>query len=322
MRRLLLTAVAATTGVLALAACGSTQPAADGSTHTSKKITLTDATGARVTLDGPAKKVVSTEWFVTEDLASLGVKQAGAADVKGYRQYDSAVPLPNTPKDIGTRGEPSMDTVASLAPDLIIATTDLSSSAIAQLKKVAPVLELRSANAADQIGQMRKNLDTIARATGRTPEATALEKKFDSTLADGRKRLSDAGLDGTDVAFADGYVASNQVTIRPFTSGSLFGTINGKLGLKNAWTVKGDKDYGLASTDVEGLTKLGKDTRFVYGRGADNPFDGALRKNSVWKSLPFVKAGHLSTVKNGIWSFGGYGSSMSYVGALVDALVK
>ncbi|MEW2545121.1 iron-siderophore ABC transporter substrate-binding protein [Streptomyces sp. NPDC047002] len=322
MRRLLSTAVAATAAALTLAACGSTEPAATASKPAAQKITLTDATGAKITLEGPAKKVVSTEWVVTEDLASLGVKQAGAADVKGYRQYDAAVPLPNTPEDIGTRGEPSMDTVAALAPDLIIATTDLSASALKQLKKVAPVLELRPGDATDQMGRMKQNLDLIARATGRTAQAAALEKKFDAKLAAGRGKLAAAGLDGAEVAFADGYVASHQVSVRPYTAGSLVGTVNEQLGLKNAWTVKGDKDYGLATTDVEGLTKLGKDTRFVYGSGAGNPFDGALKKNAVWTSLPFVTRHHLVTVKSGIWTFGGYGSMTQYVDALVGALAK
>lgn len=331
MRRLLLTAAVATAATLTLAACGTTEDAADENDEggagkgAAQPITLTDSTGKKVTLEkGPATKVVGTEWNVVENLVSLGVDPVGVADVKGYNSWDSAVPLTNEPEDIGTRGEPSIDTIASLNPDLIIATTDLPASAVKQLGKRTPVLTLRSADASDPVGQMTENLDLIAEATGTTERAEELKKEFDAKLDEGRKALDDAGLGGSNVAFADGYVVSNQVSIRPFTSGSLVGGVNERLGLTNAWDVKGDKDYGLGSTDVEGLTKLPGDTRFVYiGNDSDEastPFTGELKDDSVWKSLPFVKKGDVHRLDDGIWMFGGVESMNQYVDALVGAL--
>ncbi|MFP3986486.1 iron-siderophore ABC transporter substrate-binding protein [Streptomyces sp. E11-3] len=328
MRRLILTAAAATVAALTLSACGTTEPANDA--NDSKKgrepINLTDATGAKVKLDGPAKKVVGTEWNVVESLISLGVDPTGVADVKGYKTWDTAVPLKNDPKDIGTRGEPSMDTVASLKPDLIVATTDLSEAAVKQLRKVAPVLAVRPADAADPIGQMTDNLDLIAKATGTTQQSAKLKKDFEAKLAEGKKALADAGLAGAEYAFADGYVTANQVSIRPFTSGSLIGAVNEKLGLKNAWKVKGDKSYGLGATDVEGLTRLGDDVHFAYiGNDSDKsstPFTGALAKDKVWTSLPFVKKGNVHRLPDGVWMFGGPESMNQYVDSVVAALTK
>ncbi|MEW2074281.1 iron-siderophore ABC transporter substrate-binding protein [Streptomyces sp. NPDC012403] len=327
MRRLLLTAPLATAAALLLAACGTTEPAADDADakESAQAITLTDATGAKVELDGPAKKVVGTEWNVVEHLVSLGVDPVGVADVKGYKTWDTAVPLKNEPKDIGTRGEPSMDTIASLKPDLIVTTSDLQPDAVKQLRKVAPVLEVKSADAADPIGQMLKNLDLIAEATGTTERAATLRKDFETKLAEGRKALADAGLGGAEIAFADGYVTSNQVSVRPYTSGSLFGAVNERLGLKNAWKQKGDEAYGLAATDVEGLTDLGK-VQFVYiGNDQDpnsDPFGKELADNSVWKSLPFVKSGDVHRIDDGIWMFGGTGSMEAYTDSVVAALTK
>ncbi|MER5994995.1 ABC transporter substrate-binding protein [Streptomyces viridosporus] len=323
MRRLLLTAPLA--AALLLTACGTTEPAADASEESSGAITLTDASGAEVELDGPAKKVVGTEWNVVEHLISLGVDPVGVADVKGYKTWNTAVPLTNEPEDIGTRGEPSMDTIASLKPDLIVATTDLQPSAVQQLRKVAPVLAVKPADASDPVGRMLGNVDLIAEATGTTERAATLKKDFEAKLAEGRKALADAGLDGAEIAFADGYVTSNQVSVRPYTAGSLIGGVNERLGLKNAWKTKGDESYGLAATDVEGLTGLGK-VRFVY-IGNDNdpssdPFGKELAGNSVWKSLPFVKSGDVHRLSDGIWMFGGTGSMEQYADAVVEALTK
>ncbi|KPI30705.1 ABC-type transporter, periplasmic subunit [Actinobacteria bacterium OV320] len=326
MRRLLFTAATTTAAALTLAACGTTEPAADSSEKPSRAISLTDATGAKIKLDGPATKVVATEWNVVESLVTLGVDPVGVADVKGYKTWDTAVPLKNEPKDIGTRGEPSMDTIASLAPDLIVATTDLTPAAVKQLRKVAPVLEVTSADSTDQIGQMLENLDLIAKATGTAAEAESARAAFEAKVAEGKKALAAAGLAGARYAFADGYVASNQVSLRPYTSGSLIGAVNEAVGLKNAWTVKGDAAYGLGTTDVEGLTALPKDTRFAYIANDDDasstPFTGALAKNAVWTSLPFVKAGEVHRLPDGIWMFGGPESMEAYIDAVVDALTK
>ncbi|MFB6623857.1 MULTISPECIES: ABC transporter substrate-binding protein [unclassified Streptomyces] len=325
MRRLLLTAAAATTAALALSACGTTEPAADDAKKSTERITLTDSTGEKVELDGPAKKVVGTEWNVVEHLITLGVDPVGVADVKGYKTWDTAVPLKNEPKDIGTRGEPSVETVAALKPDLIVATTDLPPAAVKQLRKVAPVLTLKAADAADPIGRMNADLDAIAKATGTTQKSEELKKNFQAKLDEGRKALADAGLAGTKYAFADGYVMSNQVSIRPYTSGSLIGAVSEKIGLKNAWTVKGDPAYGLGTTDVEGLTKLG-DVQFAYVGNKDDagstPFTGVLAKDKVWTSLPFVKKGNVHRLPDGIWMFGGPQSMSKYVDSLVAALTK
>ncbi|GGK80000.1 ABC transporter substrate-binding protein [Streptomyces flaveus] len=323
-----MTAAAATAAALTMTACGTTEPAADDAEAkpSAEAISLTDASGAKVELDGPAKKVVATEWNEVEYLISLGVDPVGVADVKGYKIWDSAVPLKNEPKDIGVRGEPSMDTIAGLKPDLIVASSDLPPAAVKQMRDIAPVLQIKSADAADPIGQMNKNLDVIAEATGTTEQAEKLKTDFQAKIAEGKKALADAGLAGADYAFADGYLVSNQVTIRPFTSGSLIGAVNEEIGLKNAWTVKGDKDYGLGSTDVEGLTKLGDDVQFAYigndGDKTSTPFSGALAKDKVWTSLPFVEKGNAHRLPDGIWMFGGTGSMGAYIDAVVAALTK
>ncbi|MER7722093.1 iron-siderophore ABC transporter substrate-binding protein [Streptomyces flaveolus] len=327
MRRLLLTAAAATAAALTLAACGTTEPAADRTEKkASEAITLKDGKGTEVKLDGPATKVVATEWNVVESLVQLGVDPVGVADVKGYKTWNTAAPLKNEPKDIGTRGEPSMDTVASLAPDLIVATTDLPPAAVKQLREVAPVLEVTSADGTDQIGQMLENVDLIAKATGTTDRAKTVRDDFEAKVAEGKKALAGAGLAGQDIAFADGYVTSNQVSVRPYTATSLIGEVNEAIGLNNAWKVKGDEAYGLGSTDVEGLTALPEGVQFAYiGNDEDpnaTPFTGALAKNSVWKSLPFVKAGDVHRLDDGIWMFGGPASMSAYIDALVGALTK
>ncbi|PZF56186.1 iron-siderophore ABC transporter substrate-binding protein [Curtobacterium sp. MCBD17_034] len=325
MKRIITAAALAVTAAVVLTGCGTTEATSSTSSSTAGAITITDATGTKVQLDGPATKVVGTEWNVVEDLVALGVQPVGVADPKGYGNWDTAAPLTGSPKDIGTRGEPSTDTIASLAPDLIVATTDLSAATLEQLRAIAPVVAVRSADASHQIEQMTTDLDMIATATGRQQQAAKVMDRFHDAVAAGKEAITKAGLAGDDFAFADDYEVSNQVTIRPYADGSLIGDVTEELGLHNAWDVTGDGSYGLGSTDVEGLTKLPSDVQFLYlANDADggDVFTSTLGSNAVWKSLPFVAAGHVHRLHDGIWLFGGPASMTAYVHAVVAALRK
>ena len=66
--------------------------------------------------------------------------------------------------------------------------------------------------------------------------------------------------------------------------------------------------------------------QFAYigndGDKGSTPFTGALAKDTVWKSLPFVKDGNVHRLPDGIWMFGGPESMEQYIDAVVDALTK
>jgi ABC-type Fe3+-hydroxamate transport system substrate-binding protein len=309
--------------LLALSACGTTEPpaappAADPAT--AAPITLTDLRGKQVTLPRPATRVVGLEWNVVEHAVSLGVMPVGAADIDGYGKWVKAEPLEGAVADVGVRGEPSIDSIAALHPDLILATDELPDAAVAQMEAFAPVVFVAGGDAKDAIGQMRRNLELVASATGKEAEATALLAAFDAKLAEGKAQL--AGRAGPRFVFADGYVEASQLSIRPFAEGSLVSAVTEQLGLVNAWPEPGDPAYGLAQTDVEGLTRIG-DANFLYIANDDDggdPFTTVLGDNAVWNSLPFVKAGEVHRIPDGMWTFGGPTSMDRYVDAVVAAL--
>ena len=313
-------AAAAAAAALLLTGCGTTEaPAASASSTATEAITVTDARGKEVKLDGPATRVVGTEWNAVENLVTLGVMPVGVADVEGYSAWVTAGALDDSVTDIGTRGEPSFETVASLDADLIVATTDLPEAAVTQLEELAPVVVVESANAKGQIAQAEENLKLVAEATGTEEKATEAIAAFDAAVAKGKAALEEAGLAGKRVAFADGWVADGKVSIRPFVEGALLTDINTELGLVSPWEMEGDAAYGLASTDVEGLTAVDAE-HFVYITNGADDFTESLAKNSVWKSLPFVESGNVHRLADGIWMFGGPASMTQYVDAIVQSL--
>ena len=321
------TAAVAVTALL-LAACGTTEDPADaaGSSAAPAATGPVDVTDERGTvhLKAPAKNIVSLEWGLTENLIALGVTPVGGADVKGYNNFNTIAPLAATTPDVGTRGEPSLDAIVSLRPDLVVTTTDLPENVIAQIAKQAPVLALRGSDGTDPIGYMRRTVKTLAQATGTQQRGEALLTDFDAKVAAGKAALAKAGKAGAPFAMADGWIDSGTVSLRMYTPASFFGGVAAQLGLANQWTAGGDKDYGLAQTDIEGLTKIkNKETAFVYvanKKDGGDAFVSALTGNAVWKQLPFVAQPNLHRLPDGIWMFGGPPSAAAYVDALVSAL--
>ncbi|MEZ0446552.1 ABC transporter substrate-binding protein [Cellulomonas sp. ICMP 17802] len=323
MRTLTLPALLVGTALL-LAACGTTDEAAADAPSGSASaaggpVTITDDRDT-VELDAPATRVVSLEWGLTENLLTLGVTPVGAADVAGYNTWDTVVPLDASTPDVGFRGEPSLDAIAALDPDLVVTTTDLPAEVIEQIEAQYPVIALRGSDATDPIGKMRSTLEILGDATGTADEADAALAEFDATVADAKDELAAAGKAGASFTFADGWVADGAVSIRMYTPGSYLGGVAELLGLSNAWTGEGDPDYGLAQTDVEGLTGLG-DLHFLYvGNDTDDAFKDGLTGNAIWEQLPFVVAGHTTRLPDGIWMFGGPRSGAAFVDAAVDAV--
>lgn len=310
-----------------LAGCGSveepqTQAAAlaDGG----EPVSVTDARGEQISLDTPATDVVGLEWGVVENLVSLGVMPTGVADVTGYSNWVEAAPLDEGVKDVGVRGEPSIDSLVSLDADLVIATIDLPPNIVEQIEEFVPVMVVRAADAEQPIEQMKANLELVAEVVDRADEADALIDDLDAALAEGAAAIEAAGASGDGFVLADGYLEGSNVSIRMFTSGSLAGAVGEELGLESAWTGEGDADYGLAQTDVEGLTALG-DVHFLYyaNDAADgDPFEQGLSDNAIWTSLPFVTAGDVRRLPDGIWMFGGPASAQQLIDATVEAVTS
>lgn len=288
-------------------------------------VTFTDERGEH-TLPEPAQDVVALEWGLTEDLLTLGVVPVGQADVEGYNNWATAVPLdPAATTDVGMRGEPSLSDITALDPDLIVTTTDVPENVIGQLEDIAPVLAVRGSDAEDPLGYMRQTIELLGNVTGTEEEAQTALNEFDQTLTEGQQAISEAGLSGTEFVMADGWVTNGVVSVRMFTPGSYFGAIGEELGMVNAWPEGGDPNYGLAQTDIEGLTALGE-VQFMYigndVAGGEDAFTTGVEGNAIWEQLPFVTADQVHRLPDGVWMFGGPESGSAYIEAVVDALTQ
>ncbi len=319
MRRLLGFAVPIFAVTALMSACGTTESPADTPAASAGPVTVTDGRGKAVTLPSPGRKVVALEWGEAEMLVTLGVMPAGVADPKGYSTWVTSAALDSGVKDVGTRGEPSVDSIVALQPDLVVMEAERDSALVGQLEKFVPVIVTKGTDAGRNLDRMREDFKMIATAVGKTAEATKVLADFDKAIADGKAKIAAAGNAGKQFAIADGWKEGSTISIRMFGQGALVSQTAIALGLKNAWNGDVDAAWGLGTTDVEGLSPLkDADVRFFYNASdGDDVFASGLAGNQIWDSLGFVKNKQLHKMPNGIWTFGGPLSCRQHIDAIV-----
>ncbi|MFE7195926.1 iron-siderophore ABC transporter substrate-binding protein [Microbacterium oxydans] len=332
---------------LTLTACGTTDVSAGGgtadavssqsctddqTTTSTGAVSMTDSLGRTIELDKPAERVVVLEWQQTEDLLSLCITPVGAASIDGYETYVSAEKLPDGVANVGERGEPDLDALYATDPDLIVIEAyNVDDELLKKLEeRDVPVLATIGADGSGQIDNMKNVFSLIGEATGRTERADQVLDEFDQHLADAKKKVADADLATTDFVFFDGWIESGNVVIRPYGSGALFTELGEELGLTGAWTDEinesygsggVDPAYGLAQTDIEGLTAVGEANLIYSNDGLPDSYSAELAKSSIWTSLPAVKEGRAFEFPPGVWGAGGPRSGEQAIDAFVEVIV-
>jgi ABC-type Fe3+-hydroxamate transport system substrate-binding protein len=326
-RKRTLTALTVTAAITLAAGCGSAGDEAggdngkSGSAQGGGAVTVSDIKGKKK-LDAPAKKVVALEWTYAEDLMALGETPAGVADSKGYGQWITAGPrLDKSVKDVGTRQEPSLETIKALKPDLIITSKLRSSANYGQLQKIAPTLMFDPYAGGSEYDEMRTTLKTIGTAVGKEDKAATVLDGLDDKIGKARRKLEDGKKEGDEVTVARGYTAEGAAVIELLTDSTIPGSLLPRLGLKNAWKGKADA-YGMSKVDPEGLKKAEKSSLVYVAEKKDDVFTKQLAKNALWKELDFVKNDRVHDLDPGTWYFGGPYSTAQVAEEIAGALTK
>lgn len=310
--------------------CGAPLPAAPEAS-TSFPLTVTDDRGVDVELAAPAKRVVTLEWSYTEYVLALGLQPVGAADIANYAGFvTDDPPIGPDVTDLGSRSQPSIETIRTLAPDLILTDTNRAAASMAELEAIAPVLAFDTyGTGVDQLAQMLTSFRTVAGAVDRSEEAERVVGDLATTLTTVRDRLAAADLPTTRFALVQGEGTVEAPLFRLFTDSSMVAQLVAHLCLDNA--VEGDSDgatgepldYGYLLVSMDGLTKLG-DAWFlpVAPSSAVEEFQERFADNALYTSMPFVVADRVRVLPENTWFFGGPISAMLLVERVADAVTS
>jgi iron complex transport system substrate-binding protein len=276
------------------------------------------------TLDKPAVRVVALEWIFSEELIALGIQPVGNADNKEYTLWvTKEAALADNVTDVGLRWEPNLETIAALKPDLIISNTDNNDAIYDQLNAIAPTIEFDPyPNEGDAYTGMVKDFKTIAQAVGKSEEADKVLADLDQHYAEAKEKLAAAGKDKFNYVISQGFSSQNSVTLRMFTDTSTVVQTLDRIGITSDWKSDKFEKYGFTDATFEALPAV-SDSNFIYiVQDNDNVFGDAVKDNTVWNGLNFVKENRTYGIGGDTWTFGGPLSSKVLVDRVVEAITK
>ncbi|UTW00125.1 ABC transporter substrate-binding protein [Marinomonas rhizomae] len=252
-------------------------------------VTVEDSKGT-FSIDYTPKRIVVLEFSFVDALAAVGVSPVGIADDK-----DSERILKEIRDEIGdwasvgTRSQPSLETISSLKPDLIIADISRHEGVYADLQKIAPTLILPSRRATYE-----ENLQAtaiIGKAIGKGKEMQARLKKHDEVMAELAAQLPK----GKEVQF--GVARDDALFLH--TADSYAGGVIRALGLKNANTGRSDDAY--RQTSLEQLLTVNPDY-FIVGNYVTPSIVDKWKSEPLWSILKAAKNNHIYAVNPNTWS--------------------
>ena len=260
-------------------------------------VTVKDAKG-EFTLDKTPSRVVALEYSFVDALAQVGVSPVGVAD---DNKVDRILPQVRekiaTWQSVGTRSQPSLEVIASLKPDLIIADPSRHTAVFEELKKIAPTVMFDSRHESYQ-----ENLETaqkIGDLVGKSAEMKAKINEHNDYIANIAKNL---GVQGKKASFG----TSREDKFNIQNDNGYVGSFLTTLGFA---PTKLNSDQAFVEINLEQLVMEKPEYLFI-AHYRDESIARKWEAEPLWKAIPAVKANHVYSVDADMWARGrGLGAS-------------
>jgi iron complex transport system substrate-binding protein len=234
-----------------------------------------DDFGDTIRVARPARRIVSLSPVTTELLFALG---AGSR-VVGRTHWDSYPDAARDVPDLGNGMEPNVEAILGAHPDLVVIYASPSNRAAALQLRRAGITTLAIRD--DRIGDFRRTVAMLARATGDTAAGRAIADSVERSLASVRSRPRPTKpvtvfwhvWDSPVITIGRGSYMDELVTIAGATN------------------VFGDLPDASPQVTLEEIVRRNPDFVLVGPASA-----GAMRKSVLWQSIPAVRAGRLLIV--------------------------
>lgn len=305
----------------ALALAGSRIASAQQSTPAAERVV--EHVGGTTTLSGDPQRVVALEWSLVEHALALGVQPVGVADIEGYRELvNIPLELNDDVADVGTRQEPSVEAIAALEPELILAIDWRHESIHEQLTDLAPTILVPFDVRGDEITpleNLHNRITVIGAALNRPEQASEVFSQMEQTLEEQAARIDDAGMAGSSFVFAYWYTNDAQPTLRLFSNEHIVAQAISELGMENAWAGEGEES-GFSTVGYEALASLPDDIHFIFVPADEAAFEDQLANDPILSSLPFVQEGRAYGLASDTWTNPGAVGVEVLVTRVTDAL--
>lgn len=272
-------------------------------------VTVKDAKG-EFTLDKTPSRVVVLEYSFVDALAQVGVSPVGVAD---DNKIDRILPQVREKiaawQSVGTRSQPSLEVIASLKPDLIIADPSRHTAVFEELKKIAPTVMFDSRHESYQ-----ENLETaqkIGDLVGKSAEMKAKINEHNDYIANIAKNL---GVQGKKASFG----TSREDKFNIQNDNGYVGSFLTTLGFA---PTKLNSDQAFVEINLEQLVMEKPEYLFI-AHYRDESIARKWEAEPLWKAIPAVKASHVYSVDSDMWARGRGLEASKIMAKQIEGFVK
>ncbi len=272
-------------------------------------VTIKDAKG-EFTLDKTPSRVVALEYSFVDALAQVGVSPVGVAD---DNKVDRILPQVREKiaawQSVGTRSQPSLEVIASLKPDLIIADPSRHTAVFEELKKIAPTVMFDSRHESYQ-----ENLETaqkIGDLVGKSAEMKAKINEHNDYIANIAKNL---GVQGKKASFG----TSREDKFNIQNDNGYVGSFLTTLGFA---PTKLNSDQSFVEINLEQLVMEKPEYLFI-AHYRDESIARKWEAEPLWKAIPAVKANHVYSVDSDMWARGRGLEASKIMAKQIEGFVK
>ena len=263
------------------------------------------------------QKVVVLGPHMLDILLSLDVQPAGFAEIEALQRSDYNNPaeqisylgsrVTSQPINVGTRGEPSLELLVQLKPDLILGEIGPNRDEYALLSQIAPTLLFKGSRKDD----WQQSIQVLGKALGRSEKAQQVIEEYNQRLATVRTELAPIVAAHPQALLLATMGLKEQIWFSDRTdySGGLLEDLGFKL---KSLPAKANQSTGVS---LEILPQLDTDLIFVRGwdsspdnktvNAADNPLKNLKQEwnsNAIAQTLNASKQDRVYFVNYYLWS--------------------
>jgi ferric citrate transport system substrate-binding protein len=246
--------------------------------------------------DAP-QRVVVLEYSFVDTLAAIGVSPVGIADDD---KRDSIVPfytaiIGDEWTSVGTRKSPSLEIIASLQPDLIIADTSRHEAVYEALSGIAPTIAFDSLTGTYEVAI--EAAKTIAHAVGKDAEMEARLAEHATTMESFKAQMGDVS------AWSAQFLIDNGEGIFLHSPVSYNGSLLAWFGFTSNMVTPDGHSYeeAIVNTSLEQLSEINPQI-ILRGKYADPGLTDSWVGQPLFDNVEAVKAGQVYDVNAHAWS--------------------
>jgi iron complex transport system substrate-binding protein len=251
--------------------------------------TVNDEQGT-FTISGTPERIVALEYSFVDALAAVGISPVGIADDKNIDRVIPAVREVIKPwTSVGMRSQPSLEVIAELKPDLIIADAERHAAVYQDLSRIAPTLLLKSRGETYQ-----ENLQAAAIvgiAVNKQSQMTQRIEQHKSKMAQYKQQFSNQDT----IQFA----VVTEKGMWMHGPASYAGGVITELGLSSPIPEQTEKAY--LPTSFEQLLKTNPDW-LLLGPYSDQTVVDEWQTNPLYKMLTVSQKSQAIEVSPALWS--------------------